>query len=35
MEKNKYLEPNKITLVERVDKALQTILEKGNIKIKV
>ncbi len=35
MAKNKYLEPNKVTLVEWVDKALQQSLKKENIKIKV
>jgi tRNA A37 threonylcarbamoyladenosine biosynthesis protein TsaE len=35
MAKSKYLEPDKVTLVEWVDKALQQSLKKENIKIKV
>jgi tRNA A37 threonylcarbamoyladenosine biosynthesis protein TsaE len=33
--KSKYLEPNKVTLIEWVDKALQQSLKKENIKIRV
>jgi hypothetical protein len=32
--KNNYLEPNKITLVARVDNALQQSLKKENVKLR-
>jgi PDZ domain-containing secreted protein len=34
MVKNNYLEPNKVTLVARVDKALQQSLKKENVKLR-
>jgi hypothetical protein len=33
--RNNYIEPNKITLTKWVDKALQQLLKKENIKLKV